>query len=133
MSCNSRRVQRMRFRPPWYLRYGWLALALLRLVELMTDGLGADLFLAPATVILAALWWLGLDTVVDRTGVSTTGRWLRERIPWGSVKRLALEGNNNRLVLVLEDGRRKRLLYVPDTAWPPIQELWQRATTQDRA
>jgi hypothetical protein len=123
----------MRFRPPWYLRYGWLAIALVRVVELVMDRRAVDLVLAPATVILAALWWLGLDTVVDRTGVSTSGRWFRERIPWRCVRRFALEGANNKPVLVLKDGLRKRLPHVPDSAWLSIQERWQQATTQERA
>jgi hypothetical protein len=75
--------------------------------------------------VLAATWWLLMDTVVDDDGIRTQGRWLRERIAWADVKRFAVD-SVGKPEIVLTSGQRRRLPYVPNSAWLEIQQRWQR-------
>jgi hypothetical protein len=130
--CQSADVRQLRFRPPWYLRYPWLTLALLRVIGLIFDRRPLDVVQAVVCAILAALWWLALDTVVDDEGVSASGGWFRERITWSDVRRFAVDSASHKPVLVLDEGRRKRLAYVPDKAWDEVQLRWQRTHEDSR-
>ncbi len=118
---------RLRFRPPWYLRYLWLAVALLQLVSFLLERRPLGLVQAVVWTAMAALWWGALDTVVDDEGLRTPGRWFRERIAWTDVRRFAVDRATRKPVLVLYDGRRKKLRYVPDAAWDALQLRWLAA------
>lgn len=69
-----------------------------------------------------------MDTVVDDRGIRTPGRWLRQSIAWGEVRQFSPQSGMRKPVLVLANGKRKKLGYVPDSAREQIQQRWLRAT-----
>jgi len=121
-------VERLRFRPPRYLRYLWLTVALLQLIGYLLDHRPLGLVQTVIWTGVTALWWFAMDTVVDDDGVRTQGKWFRERVAWHEIRRFAIDTATRKPVLVLHDGRRKKLAYVPDPAWEDIQCRWQQAT-----
>jgi hypothetical protein len=118
---------RLRFGLPRWLQVFNTTVALFQIVTVIRHfspfGVGASAVL----VVLVLLAWFGLDTKVDDGGVTAIGGWGRRRILWTEVSQFASDPRTFRPVLVLTNGRTKRLAYVPDEAFADLHRRWRQA------
>jgi hypothetical protein len=113
------------------MRYLCLVTLILAWIGVVSEHRLSTWVTAVCWTLYAAVWWFALDTVVDDSGVRIAGGRFRQRIDWHQVKRFAVDPSTHKPLVVLANGERKRLVYVPDSAWEGIQLRWQRATGRE--
>lgn len=112
------------FRPHWALRIVRVLqpVGLLPLATARHTTLGVVLVIS--TVLLLVAGEVLERIVVDEVGVTAPHRLWRRTRRWSEIHALGAVRGDDRLTMILEDGTRHRLRWVPTSAYQRIPQEW---------